>query len=127
MSSRRVQKAAEAIREVIGTAVLRDLNDPRIENVTVTYVEVSADMRHAKVHVSVMGDEGQQRRSLQGLQHAAGFLQKKIANRIETRYTPRLKFYLDSGVKHSFEINEILENVLPDESDEPEELGDEVH
>jgi ribosome-binding factor A len=118
MSSRRVQKAAEAIREVVSLSILTDLKDPRIENVTVTYVEVSADMRHAKVHVSVMGDDTQQRKSLHGLQHAAGYLQAKVAKRIDTRYTPRLKFILDQGVKKSIEIEKILDSVLPSSDDE---------
>lgn len=88
MTSRRVQKAAEAIREVVSMAILADLKDPRIEHVTVTYVEVSPDMRVAKVHVSIMGDDTTQRLCLQGLQSSAGFLQKKISRRIDTRYTP---------------------------------------
>ena len=119
MTSRRVQKAAQAIREVVSTAILMELNDPRIENVTVTYVEVSGDMRHAKVHVSVMGSEQQQTLCLHGLQHAAGFLQSKVAKRIDTRYTPQLKFVLDMGVKRSIEINKILETVLPRDESEP--------
>jgi ribosome-binding factor A len=113
MSTRRLEKAAEAIRAVVSMAILADLNDPRIRDVTVTYVEVSPDLRHAKVHVSVMGDETRQRLSLRGLQSAAGFLQAKIAERIEIRYTPRLNFMLDQGVKHSIEIAQILNEVLP--------------
>ena len=113
MSSRRTQKAAEAIREVVSMAILTDLKDPRVKDVTVTYVEVSADMRQAKVHVSVMGDETKQQLSLRGLQNAAGFLQSKVAKRIDTRYTPRLAFVLDLGVKHSIEISQILQSVLP--------------
>ena len=113
MSSRRVLKAAEAIREVVSMTILTDLRDPRVEGVTVTYVEVSPDMRQAKVHVSIMGSEKEQQLSLSGLQNAAGFLQKKIAERIETRYTPRLQFMLDKGVKNSLEINRILREVLP--------------
>lgn len=117
MSSRRVQKAAEAIREVVSMAILTDLKDPRIENVTVTYVEVSPDMRQAKVHVSVMGDDAKQSTVLHGLQSSAGFLQTKIAKRIDTRYTPRLRFELDMGVKKSLAIARMLEDVLPhDES-----------
>ena len=119
MTSRRVQKAAQAIREVVSTAILMEMNDPRIENVTVTYVEVSGDMRHAKVHVSVMGSEQQQTLCLHGLQHAAGFLQSKVAKRIDTRYTPQLKFIFDMGVKRSIEINKILETVLPRDDSEP--------
>jgi len=113
MSTRRLEKAAEAIRSVVGMAILADLNDPRIRDVTVTHVEVSADLRHAKVHVSVMGDETHQRLSLRGLQSAAGFLQAKIAERIDIRYTPRLTFLLDQGVKRSLEIAQILSEVLP--------------
>jgi ribosome-binding factor A len=117
MSSRRVLKAAEAIREVVGMAILADLRDPRIEGVTVTRVEVSPDMREAKVHVSIMGDDAAQRTCLHGLQSAAGFLQQKIAKRIDTRYTPRLRFELDMGVKKSIAIARLLDDVLPDEAD----------
>ena len=94
-------------------AILADLKDPRVRDVTVTYVEVSPDMRQAKIHVSVMGDDTKQQLSLRGLQNAAGFLQTKVAKRIETRYTPRLLFVLDLGVKRSIEISQILQAVLP--------------
>jgi ribosome-binding factor A len=118
MSSRRVLKAAEAIREVVAMAILTDLKDPRIQNATVTFVEVSADMRQAKVHVSVMGDETQQSLTIRGLQNSAGYLQQKIANRIDTRYTPRLQFVLDKGVKNSLAVARILKEVLPQESEQ---------
>lgn len=94
-------------------AILTGLNDPRVQDVTVTYVEMTPDMRQAKVHVSIMGDETKQRLSLAGLKSAAGYLQSKVANRIETRYTPRLEFILDQGVKRSIQIAEILGRVLP--------------
>ncbi len=123
MPSRRAQKVAEAVREVVGMAILRELKDPRVQDVTVTYVEVSGDLRQAKVHVSVMGDETKQALSLRGLQSAAGFLQSKLRDRIETRYTPRLEFHLDQGVKKSIAIAQILDRVLPHEPppDEDEE------
>ncbi|HEY3395858.1 MAG TPA: 30S ribosome-binding factor RbfA [Lacipirellulaceae bacterium] len=114
MSSRRVLKAAEAIREVVSMAILTDLRDPRIEDVTVTYVEVSPDMRQAKVHVSIMGDDAKQRLCLHGLRSSAGYLQSKIADRIDTRYTPRITFQLDEGVKKSLAINQLLQELLPD-------------
>lgn len=123
MSSRRVLKAAEAIREVVSMAILTELRDPRVEDVTVTYVEVSPDMQQAKVHVSVMGDDAKQKLCLQGLQSSAGFLQTKVAKRIDTRYTPRLRFELDMGVKKSLAIARLLNDVLPADSltaaDEP--------
>ena len=94
-------------------AILTELKDPRVRNVTVTFVEVSPDMRQAKIHVSVMGDDTKQQLSLRGLQNSAGFLQSKVAKRIDTRYTPRLAFVLDLGVKRSIEISQILQSVLP--------------
>jgi ribosome-binding factor A len=122
MASRRTEKAAEAIRGVVSMAILAELQDPRVRNVTVTHVEVSADLRHAKVHVSVMGDEKQESLCLHGLRSAAGFLQSKIAERIDIRYTPKLSFVLDQGVKRSIAVATILREVLPHE--EAAESGD---
>jgi ribosome-binding factor A len=116
MTSRRVQKAAEAIREVVSMAILTELRDPRVQDVTVTYVEVSPDLRQAKVHVSVMGDEAKQKLCLHGLESSAGFLQTKVGKRIDTRYTPRLRFELDMGVKKSLAIARLLNDVLPQDS-----------
>ena len=126
MSSRRLEKAAEAIREVVSMAILTELQDPRIRDVTVTHVEVSADLRYAKVHVSVMGDEARQKLTLRGLQSAAGFLQAKIAQGIEIRYTPKLSFLLDQGVKRSIAVAKILREVLPKEEAGPEADSDDA-
>lgn len=89
-------------------AILTELRDPRVQNVTVTGVEVAPDMRTARILVSVMGTEGQQHMCLTALQRSAGFLQAKLAQRIDTRYTPRLTFELDAGVKKSLEMARIL-------------------
>jgi ribosome-binding factor A len=123
MSSRRVLKAAEAVREVVSMAILTDLRDPRVEGVTVTYVEMSPDMRQAKVHVSIMGNEAQQKLCLYGLQSSAGYLQSKISDRIDTRYTPRLRFEVDEGVKKSLAISQMLHELLPD-SNSTSEIAD---
>ena len=117
MSSRRVLKAAQAIREVVSMAIIAELKDPRIADVTVTFVEVSADLRHSKVHVSVMGDETKKRLCIQGLQSAAGYLQKKVGDRIDTRYTPRIRFELDKGLENSMLVTKILDEVLPKEDE----------
>jgi ribosome-binding factor A len=115
MSSRRLLKAAAAVRQVVSMAIISDLKDPRVRDVTVTHVEMTPDMREAKVYVSIMGDATHQNLSLRGLQHARGFLQAKIAERIETRYTPRLRFVIDMGVKRSIEVAEILDRVLSED------------
>lgn len=111
MSARRLLKAAEAIREVVSMAILTELRDPRVKNVTVLGVEVAPDMREAKVLVSIMGNDSQQKTTLKGLQNACGFLQTRIAERIDTRYTPRLTFVTDEGVKKSVAVQQILEQI----------------
>lgn len=127
MSSRRVLKAAEAIREVVSTAILLEIRDPRVRDVTVTRVEVSSDMRNAKVFISVMGDEAQESLCLHGLRSSAGFLQQKVGQRIETRYIPRLSFEIDKGVKNSLKISELLNEIrreggLKDDAARPDDL-----
>jgi ribosome-binding factor A len=111
MTSRRVLKAAQAIREVVSLAILTELRDPRVENVTVTTVEVTGDMKQARIHVTVMGEDTNSSQVLKGLSSAAGFLQRKIANRIESRYTPKLEFVLDQGQENAREVARILEDL----------------
>jgi ribosome-binding factor A len=117
VSSRRLLKAAAAVREVVSMAILSQVRDPRVRGVTVTRVEMAPDMRNATVHVSVMGTPAQEQLALRGLANSAGFLQSQIADKIETRYTPRLRFELDGGVKHSLEIARVLGSVLPSQAE----------
>ena len=127
MTSRRLLKAAEAIREVVASSILTELRDPRVRDVTVVGVKVSPDMREAKVSVSIMGDEKQKQLSLRGLQNAAGFLQSKIARRIESRNTPRLQFEIDKGVQNSLVVGEILAKIQREkEADNAEPEADSV-
>lgn len=111
MASRRQLKAAQAIREVVASAILTELRDPRVRDVTVVGVEVASDMREAKVRVSIMGDETRQKLSLAGLRNSAGYLQSRIADRIETRYTPRLSFEIDKGVQNALAVGELLDQI----------------
>ena len=113
VSTRRLLKAAEAVREVVSMAILTQVRDPRVQDVTVTSVEMAPDMRSAKVTVSIMGSPAKQELALRGLSNSAGFLQAKIAERIDTRYIPKLRFEMDQGVKHSLEIARVLDEVLP--------------
>lgn len=103
MVSRRVARLSQAVREVVSTAILFSIRDPRVKNVTVLRVEVAGDVRTAKVFVSVMGTEKERALCLHGLNASRGFLQSKIADRIETRYTPVLKFVLDDAVSSNAE------------------------
>lgn len=119
MPSRRTSKAAEAIREVVSSTILFGLRDPRVKNVTVLRVEVSPNLQSAKVYVSVLGDEKTQALTMHGLNAARGFLQSKVADRIQTRYTPILKFVLDQGVKRSAQATALLKELLTDAAGQP--------
>ena len=124
MTSRRLLKAAEAIREVVASSILTDLRDPRVQDVTVISVEVSPDMREAKVAVSVMGSEAQKNKSMNGLQNSAGFLQQKIANRIDSRYTPRLQFVLHKGADNAMLVSELLAKIAKEKDGDAENAND---
>lgn len=122
MMSRRLAKASQAVLETVSLTIMRHIRDPRVKNVTVLSAEVAPDMRTARVHVSVMGTPKEQSLCMHGLQSACGFFQAKIADRLETRYTPVLTFVLDQGVKRSIETSKALREVLP--ADEAEEEGE---
>jgi ribosome-binding factor A len=109
-------------------AILTELRDPRVQGVTVTSVEVAPDMREAKVYVSIMGEPNKQSLALKGLARSAGFLQARIADRIDTRYTPRLQFVLDTGVKKSLEVARILAELERErQAKESTDSGDSPH
>src|SRR5437870_678854 len=112
MKVHRQARVAEVIREVAAETILFELNDPRVKMVTVTRAEVSADLQHAKVYVSLMGSASEQNLTLHGLKHAAGFVQSKLAKRMKTRFTPVITFVLDKGVKHSIEMTRLINEAL---------------
>ena len=128
MNTRRVAKAAEAIRESVSMTILVGLRDPRVKNVTVLRAEVSGDLRAAKIYVSVMGDAKAQSLTMHGLESARGFIQSKVADRLQTKNTPVLKFVLDPGVKFSAETSQTLRDVMSEDrggSDSGESAGSE--
>ncbi len=112
MKSHRLARVAEVIREVASETILFELQDPRVKNVTVTRAEVSADLQHAKVYVSVMGSEKEQDLCMHGLRHSAGFVQSKLGSRLKTRFTPSIKFVKDEGVKKSIEVTRLINEAL---------------
>ena len=103
---------SEVVRETAANAILFELKDPRVKNVTVTRAEVSGDLQHAKVFVSIMGTEKEQQLTMHGLKSAAGFIQTKLADRLTSRYVPHVTFVLDEGVKKSVEIARIIREEL---------------
>jgi ribosome-binding factor A len=112
MKTHRLARVAEVIREVASQTILFEVRDPRVKGVTVTRAEVSADLQHAKVYVSVMGSNKEQELCMHGLRHAAGFVQSKVASRLQTRFTPVIRFVLDEGVKKSIEMTRLINEAL---------------
>jgi ribosome-binding factor A len=112
MKTHRLARVREVIREVASETILFELKDPRIKGVTVTRTEVSGDLQHAKVYVSIMGSPSEQTLCLHGLKHAAGYVQSKLADRLQTRFTPTIRFELDEGVKKSIEVSRLIHEAL---------------
>jgi ribosome-binding factor A len=131
MKAHRLARVAEVVREVASETILFELRDPRVKNVTVTRAEVSGDLQHAKVYVSVMGTPKEQELCMHGLRSAAGFIQSKLAGRLQTRFTPQLRFVLDQGVKRSIEVSRLINEALGQTapapaSEEEEEIAPDV-
>jgi len=112
MKPYRLARVAEVVREVASETILFELQDPRIKNVTVTRAEVSADLQHAKVFVSIMGSEKEQTLCMHGLRSSAGFVQSKLGSRLKTRFTPAVTFVKDEGVKKSIEVTRLINEAL---------------
>ena len=109
MSSDRMRRVDEAVRQVVGDAVAHDLKDPRIGFVTVTDVKTSPDLRHARVYVSVLGDRKTRQASIAGLESAHGFLQRRLAAELRMKNTPELEFVLDETTENAFRLERIIE------------------
>jgi ribosome-binding factor A len=113
MKSFRPERVGHLIREVVSEAIANRLNDPRIEPLSsVTRVEVTADLEHAKVWVSVMGTEAAQRRTLSGLKSATGFIQGLVARELQIRTCPRLTFMLDESIKKGEATLRLIEQTM---------------
>ena len=111
MSTDRMRRVDEAIREVLSDALgSSDLKDPRIGFVTVTDVKTSADLRHARVYVTVLGGEDERKRSLDGLQSAHGVLQRRVNRELRMKRTPTLEFQYDETTDRAMRMEELLDD-----------------
>jgi ribosome-binding factor A len=115
MSGRRAERVAEAMREVIAELLLRDIKDPRIGMITLTTVEVSDDLRHARVYFSCVGDLPARERSLDGLRSASGFIKAQVTRRLRLRYAPELTFVFDSAIEVADRLANLLKDARPRE------------
>jgi ribosome-binding factor A len=120
MTSDRMRRVNEAMREVLSAAITSELKDPRVGFVTVTAVETSPDLRHARVFVSVLGNPGERRRSLKALDSAHGYLQRRVAAELRMKNTPLIQFVYDETPERGMRINELLQAEAPEELVQPE-------
>src|SRR4051794_6459055 len=104
----RMRRVDVAMRHVVGDAVTQDLQDPRVGFVTVTDVKTSADLRHARVDVSILGTPAEQEATLEGLRSAPGYLQRRVASELHLKNTPELLFTLDDRVDRASRVEELL-------------------
>ena len=109
--SHRPERVAEQIRQAVAAFLTSDVRDPRIGFVTVTGVEVTADLSHATISVSVMAHEEEKARSLEGLASAARYLRTELSRQLRLRTSPELHFRLDRGIEHAQRIDRVLKEL----------------
>jgi len=108
MSAERMRRVDEALREVLSDAITQNLKDPRIGFVTVTAVQTSPDLRHARVHVSVFGDDTTRKLTMEGLRSAHGFLQRRVAAELRVKHTPTLEFFYDDTAERAQRLEALM-------------------
>lgn len=111
MLYKRADRVSDLIREVIGEMLLRDLNDPRLESVTITAVEMTDDLKLATVFFSAMGSHPREEESLRGLQSAAGYIKKRLGRELRLRYIPDLLFKVDHSFDYGSKIDRLIRTI----------------
>ena len=111
MKNKRAVRVGELLKEEISQIVLREMKDPRIGFVSVTDVEVSGDLRHAKVFISVYGSDKEKEETLEGLQQAQGFVRKLVGERVKIHHTPEIIFRYDDSIENGVHISEIIKDL----------------
>ncbi len=115
--SYRPEKLAEAIKKEISDILLNDIKDPRVDFITVTDVNVTADLRHAKVYASVLGDTDKQKSTEQALRGATGYIRLELGRRIRLRHTPEIVFKLDTSLERATKLMKLIEEVRSDKEE----------
>lgn len=123
MGERRIQRLNSLLREVISDVIRKEVKNPRLPRLTtITYVEITKDLRYAKVYVSVLGDENVKKEAIAALQSAAGFIAIQASKEVVMRYFPELTFFIDNTVEKQNRINELITEIQTErEAREPDE------
>lgn len=113
MAGARMRRVNEAIREVVSAHIGEDLKDPRIGFVTVTAVDTSPDLRHARVYVTVLGDERARADALAGLRSSRGYLQAQVGSELSMKRTPTLRFLYDESTDRGLRLSQLIDEAAP--------------
>jgi len=119
MAGARMRRVNEAVREVVSAHIAEDVADPRIGFVTVTGVETSADLRSARVYVSVLGEGSEREAALAGLSSARGYLQQRVGEELRMKRTPTLEFVHDDSIQHGMRISRLLADLSDSSGERP--------
>ncbi len=113
MSKRRQERMSVEIKRVLSQIIQEDIKDPRIDfsSVSITRVEVANDLSHARVNISILGDEAKQEETMKALQKAKGYLRTELAREIQVRHAPELELRLDKSIEHGIRISALLEGL----------------
>ena len=123
------ERMSERIHQILSQLLLREISDPRLQDITVTEVTLDPELMYAKVYVSAMGDEEREAEVMQGLRRAGGYLRREVGKRIRLRNTPELHFHWDSTLAHADRINAIIASLdIPaDDTDDERNEDDPAH
>lgn len=115
--SQRTDRVADSLRKELSVLLMREVRDPRVALATISRVQVARDLGHARIWISVLGDEETRQQTMAGIEHAKGFLRSQIGRRLKLRVTPELAFELDRGAEYLQDMTELLDKLHKDPSD----------
>ena len=111
-ANNRMIRINDEIKKEVSEIIRSELKDPRVGVITsVVKVETTNDLKYCKIHVSILGDEAQKKETMEGLKNSVGFIRKQVANRINLRNTPEMKFFLDESLEYSIKISKLLNDI----------------
>lgn len=116
MSYKRVMRISQEVKKIVSETIRTNLKDPRISKMTsVTKVEVTNDLRYAKIYFAVLGNDDEKQDTLKGLESSKGFIRKEIGQELNLRYTPEPVFLLDTSIEHGMYISKLIDKVKKDD------------
>ena len=115
MDYKRSDRVGDLLLELVSELLTKEVSDPRIGPVTLTSVEVSKDLRHARIYFSLLGEKKNKEEVLSGFKSATGFIRAKIAKELKLRFVPTIEFVYDDAVDHARRIEDLLQQVKKDQ------------